>query len=217
MKKNPPMNQDTVCAVEDKYWGNPVYEALRTVLYELLPVSSTLKIHPADYFYQCFFLVDELRSLRRQQRSRAFISRQWTEISHSLTTDRSISASETDTDRIVAAIIMGAAQLIVRSRDKSLFDSASLLIGELETQGWNNSAMGKAFSKAFRPQEQPAASWLSKYVKGNVSVADDIAGMIDKSVQGKVINQNTFNISGGTVNNVGSTIGKQQNNRKYGE
>ena len=28
---------------------------------------------------------------------------------------------------------------------------------------------------------------------------------------------NTFNISGGTVNNVGSTIGKQQNNRKYGE
>lgn len=213
MKKNPPMNQDTIRAVEDKYWGNPVYEALRTVLYELLPVSSTLKIHPADYFYQCFFLVDELRSLRRQQRSRAFISRQWTEISHSLTTDRSISASETDTDRIVAAIIMGTAQLIVRSRDKSLFDSASLLIGELETHGWNNSAMGKAF----RPQEQPAASWLSKYVKGNVSVADDIAGMIDKSVQGKVINQNTFNISGGTVNNVGSTIGKQQNNRKYGE
>lgn len=28
---------------------------------------------------------------------------------------------------------------------------------------------------------------------------------------------NTFNISGGTVNDVGSTIGKQQNNRKYGE
>ena len=28
---------------------------------------------------------------------------------------------------------------------------------------------------------------------------------------------NTYNISGGTVNNVGSTIGKQQNNRKYGE
>lgn len=28
---------------------------------------------------------------------------------------------------------------------------------------------------------------------------------------------NTFNISGGTVNNVGSTIDKQQNNRKYGE
>ena len=156
-------------------------------------------------------------SCRMARHSRAFISRQWTEISHSLTTDRSISASETDTDRIVAAIIMGTAQLIVRSRDKSLFDSASLLIGELETHGWNNSAMGKAFSKAFRPQEQPAASWLSKYVKGNVSVADDIAGMIDKSVQGKVINQNTFNISGGTVNNVGSTIGKQQNNRKYGE
>lgn len=28
---------------------------------------------------------------------------------------------------------------------------------------------------------------------------------------------NTYNISGGTVNNVGSTIGKQQSNRKYGE
>ena len=28
---------------------------------------------------------------------------------------------------------------------------------------------------------------------------------------------NTYNITGGTVNNVGSTIGKQQNNRKYGE
>ena len=28
---------------------------------------------------------------------------------------------------------------------------------------------------------------------------------------------NTFNISGGTVNNVGSTIGKQQNNMKYGK
>lgn len=28
---------------------------------------------------------------------------------------------------------------------------------------------------------------------------------------------NTYNISGGTVNNVGSTIDKQQNNRKYGE
>lgn len=28
---------------------------------------------------------------------------------------------------------------------------------------------------------------------------------------------NTYNISGGTVNNVGSTIDKQQNNRKYGK
>ena len=28
---------------------------------------------------------------------------------------------------------------------------------------------------------------------------------------------NTYNISGGTVNNVGATIDKQQNNRKYGE
>ena len=40
---------------------------------------------------------------------------------------------------------------------------------------------------------------------------------LDREERQRMQAGNTFNISGGTVNNVGSTIGKQQNNRKYGE
>lgn len=40
---------------------------------------------------------------------------------------------------------------------------------------------------------------------------------LDREERQRMQAGNTFNISGGTVNNVGSTIDKQQNNRKYGE
>lgn len=40
---------------------------------------------------------------------------------------------------------------------------------------------------------------------------------LDREERQRMQAGNTFNISGGTVNNVGATIGKQQNNRKYGE
>ena len=40
---------------------------------------------------------------------------------------------------------------------------------------------------------------------------------LDREERQRMQAGNTFNISGGTMNNVGSTIGKQQNNRKYGE
>lgn len=40
---------------------------------------------------------------------------------------------------------------------------------------------------------------------------------LDREERRRMQAGNTYNISGGTVNNVGSTIGKQQNNRKYGE
>lgn len=40
---------------------------------------------------------------------------------------------------------------------------------------------------------------------------------LDREERQRMQAGNTYNISGGTVNNVGSTIGKQQNNRKYGE
>ena len=40
---------------------------------------------------------------------------------------------------------------------------------------------------------------------------------LDREERQRMQAGNTFNISGGTVNNVGSTIGKQQNNMKYGK
>lgn len=40
---------------------------------------------------------------------------------------------------------------------------------------------------------------------------------LDREERQRMQAGNTYNISGGTVNNVGATIGKQQNNRKYGE
>ena len=232
------MNQAVTDAIDRRYGPLPVYQSLRAAVRKLIRPGAAPGLRPAEYFYLCFYMVDHLLATPSLRARSQFVDDQWDELAHRLTTDRGLTAEEKDVSRLVGAIYMGAAQLLVRS-GTSLLCEAQELINQLPPHDTNTPDMRTCFAEAFSARHEQAGRWLAQYVESGGRITDEIADMIDEEAKRKnsaketnvKINfndctienlnpsysyyttmdrpNNTFNNYGGNYYNQGATISQQ--------
>lgn len=204
------MNPNTNDAVEDKYGSMAVYKGLQAALSSMVSHKTGVRLARPNYFYQCFFVVDELRDMPSIPAQTNYIGTLWNDLSYYLAVDRQLTTTDESTDLIVAAIVMGTVQLLMRSKDAIMAIAGMKLITQLQRHGWNTPDISNCFDQAFEPHKDEAAQWLSRYMQQHTSIADDIAKMIDneKTQQPRT---NIYYMNGGTYTNTGAFIEQQKN------
>lgn len=204
------MNQKTRDTIEERYGALPVYQALRAGLRAFLPAGTLPAILPAEFFQLCFSLVDSLLDMRRDSERARFAEEQWNELAHQLTTDQGLTAEEKNINRAVAAVYMGAAQLLVRS-GKEHYAKAQELIDQLPVHDVNTRTLRTCFTEPLETRKDQVNPWLAEYVEGSRRITDEIANITYENQTHTTMDKpnNIIYNYGGTHYNQGAAIEQQ--------
>lgn len=164
-------------AVEDKYRDNLLYRAFATPSLKISNESNSFALSTADLFYQCFYIIDNLRGLDKDGREAYCQYTLRDELENHLK-DKIDDDSGEDIDNAVSLIIQAVAEFFLRSSDNSYL--ATILILKERIKPDKSIIMDEHFRHGFKcVNNEEVQNYIIKYLQGDEYLSDDINDIID--------------------------------------
>ena len=193
-------------AVEDSFGDELLYGALEGTTHRVMNGAEVFRLHPAELFYQVFFILDRLKGMPPGQQRAYCGDELWAELYGYLLHDRVPSAPEGDVRLAVSTIMQAVAELLVRSDAPRYVSTAAAIQYRLVRQagvfyrgagdianrgacgisagvaggGVDVPSLGQEFSTGFRPiDRQELARAVRAYMQGARLYSEEIEQLLD--------------------------------------
>lgn len=168
-------------AVEDKYGGNVLFDALVGTCRRLMNGVCKFRLHPTELFYQTFFTLDFLKEKSLDEQKTYCNDELWDELYDYFCYEKGIEQAEEDVRFAIACIMQAVSELLVRSEDiRYTMVAAALKLQIVHHAADNVDKLDREFKIGFRSIDaSKLASTLCDYLQGDVFYSAEIDKMLD--------------------------------------
>lgn len=168
-------------AVEDKYVGNVLFDALVGTCRRLMNGVCKFRLHPTELFYQTFFTLDFLKEKSLDEQKTYCNDELWDELYDYFCHEKGIEQAEEDVRFAIACIMQAVLELLVRSEDiRYTMVAAALKLQIVHHAADNVDKLDREFKIGFRSIDaSKLASTLYDYLQGEVFYSDEIKKMLE--------------------------------------
>lgn len=174
--------QEERLAVEDKYAGDIVYDALAgTCRRIMIGAGAVFKLHPTELFYQVFYLIDEFREADYDWQLAYSAHEVWYDLLDYLRDDKGVDATDDDMNLCISTICWATAEVLGRSGMQELGPVAEKLLQAAYHVGIPLRVnMEREFRHGFSGSDADAiACYMRSYWHGSSSYTDEINKLLD--------------------------------------
>lgn len=195
--------------VEEKFLDTAAYEFLEGACKKVMNECRTegaerqSRLHPAELFYQCFFILDTLKSKSPTKQVAYCDERVWDDILFYLN-DNDIVLSLADQQLTIGCIMQGAAELLLRAGKEHLSVVAALKRQIQRHAPQTVTALDSAYRSALRStDEQQLVSMMTVYMKEERMMAEEINTLLDDLQQSQPApSESAAEMAAGSVSSV---------------
>lgn len=169
-------------AVENSFGHEPLYSLLAGTTRRIMNGAETLVLHPAELFYQAFYIIDTLHGLPPREQVAWCGVELWDELYDYLHHEKQVAAPQEELQLAIATIMQAAYELLVRSADRRYLSAAAALKRALVKESGDSLSdlLDSEFHKGFkRLDEDEQAQLISPYLQGGRYYSDEIADLLD--------------------------------------
>ena len=169
-------------AVENSFGHEPLYSLLAGTTRRIMNGAETLVLHPAELFYQAFYIIDTLHGLPPREQVAWCGVELWDELYDYLRHEKQVAAPQEELQLAIATIMQAAYELLVRSADRRYLSAAAALKRALVKESGDSLSdlLDSEFHKGFkRLDEDEQAQLISAYLQGGRYYSDEIADLLD--------------------------------------
>ena len=169
-------------AVENSFGHEPLYSLLAGTTRRIMNGAETLVLHPAELFYQAFYIIDTLHGLPPREQVAWCGVELWDELYDYLRHEKQVAAPQGELQLAIATIMPAAYELLVRSADRRYLSAAAALKRALVKESGDSLSdlLDSEFHKGFkRLDEDEQAQLISPYLQGGRYYSDEIADLLD--------------------------------------
>lgn len=169
-------------AVENSFGHEPLYSLLAGTTRRIMNGAETLVLHPAELFYQAFYIIDTLHGLPPREQVAWCGVELWDELYDYLRHEKQVAATQGELQLAIATIMQAAYELLVRSADRRYLSAAAALKRALVKESGDSLSdlLDSEFHKGFkRLDEDEQAQLISPYLQGGRYYSDEIADLLD--------------------------------------
>ena len=169
-------------AVENSFGHEPLYSLLAGTTRRIMNGAETLVLHPAELFYQAFYIIDTLHGLPPREQVAWCGVELWDELYDYLRHEKQVAAPQEELQLAIATIMQAAYELLVRSADRRYLSAAAALKRALVKESGDSLSdlLDSEFHKGFkRLDEDEQAQLISPYLQGGRYYSDEIADLLD--------------------------------------
>lgn len=169
-------------AVENSFGHEPLYSLLAGTTRRIMNGAETLVLHPAELFYQAFYIIDTLHGLPPREQVAWCGVELWDELYDYLRHEKQVDAPQGELQLAIATIMQAAYELLVRSADRRYLSAAAALKRALVKESGDSLSdlLDSEFHKGFkRLDEDEQAQLISPYLQGGRYYSDEIADLLD--------------------------------------
>ena len=169
-------------AVENSFGHEPLYSLLAGTTRRIMNGAETLVLHPAELFYQAFYIIDTLHGLPPREQVAWCGVELWDELYDYLRHEKQVAAPQGELQLAIATIMQAAYELLVRSADRRYLSAAAALKRALVKESGDSLSdlLDSEFHKGFkRLDEDEQAQLISPYLQGGRYYSDEIADLLD--------------------------------------
>lgn len=169
-------------AVENSFGHEPLYSLLAGTTRRIMNGAETLVLHPAELFYQAFYIIDTLHGLPPREQVAWCGVELWDELYDYLRHEKQVDAPQGELQLAIATIMQAAYELLVRSADRRYLSAATALKRALVKESGDSLSdlLDSEFHKGFkRLDEDEQAQLISPYLQGGRYYSDEIADLLD--------------------------------------
>ncbi len=169
-------------AVENSFGHEPLYSLLAGTTRRIMSGAETLVLHPAELFYQAFYIIDTLHGLPPREQVAWCGVELWDELYDYLRHEKQVAAPQGELQLAIATIMQAAYELLVRSADRRYLSAAAALKRALVKESGDSLSdlLDSEFHKGFkRLDEDEQAQLISPYLQGGRYYSDEIADLLD--------------------------------------
>lgn len=168
--------------VENSFGHEPLYSLLAGTTRRIMNGAETLVLHPAELFYQAFYIIDTLHGLPPREQVAWCGVELWDELYDYLRHEKQVAAPQEELQLAIATIMQAAYELLVRSADRRYLSAAAALKRALVKESGDSLSdlLDSEFHKGFkRLDEDEQAQLISPYLQGGRYYSDEIADLLD--------------------------------------
>lgn len=169
-------------AVENSFGHEPLYSLLAGTTRRIMNGAETLVLHPAELFYQAFYIIDTLHGLPPREQVAWCGVELWDELYDYLHHEKQVAAPQEELQLAIATIMQAAYELLVRSADRRYLSAAAALKRALVKESGDSLSdlLDSEFHKGFKRLDvDEQAQLISPYLQGGRYYSDEIADLLD--------------------------------------
>lgn len=169
-------------AVENSFGHEPLYSLLAGTTRRIMNGAETLVLHPAELFYQAFYIIDTLHGLPPREQVAWCGVELWDELYDYLRHEKQVAAPQEELQLAIATIMQAAYELLVRSADRRYLSAAAALKRALVKESGDSLSdlLDSEFHKGFKRLDvDEQAQLISPYLQGGRYYSDEIADLLD--------------------------------------
>ena len=169
-------------AVENSFGHEPLYSLLAGTTRRIMNGAETLVLHPAELFYQTFYIIDTLHGLPPREQVAWCGVELWDELYDYLRHEKQVAAPQEELQLAIATIMQAAYELLVRSADRRYLSAAAALKRALVKESGDSLSdlLDSEFHKGFKRLDvEEQAQLISPYLQGGRYYSDEIADLLD--------------------------------------
>lgn len=169
-------------AVENSFGHEPLYSLLAGTTRRIMNGAETLVLHPAELFYQAFYIIDTLHGLPPREQVAWCGVELWDELYDYLRHEKQVAAPQEELQLAIATIMQAAYELLVRSADRRYLSAATALKRALVKESGDSLSdlLDSEFHKGFKRLDvDEQAQLISPYLQGGRYYSDEIADLLD--------------------------------------
>lgn len=169
-------------AVENSFGHEPLYSLLAGTTRRIMNGAETLILHPAELFYQAFYIIDTLHGLPPREQVAWCGVELWDELYDYLRHEKQVAAPQGELQLAIATIMQAAYELLVRSADRRYLTAAAALKRALVKESGDSLSdlLDSEFHKGFKRLDvDEQAQLISPYLQGGRYYSDEIADLLD--------------------------------------
>ena len=169
-------------AVENSFGHEPLYSLLAGTTRRIMNGAETLVLHPAELFYQAFYIIDTLHGLPPREQVAWCGVELWDELYDYLRHEKQVDAPQGELQLAIATIMQAAYELLVRSADRRYLSAAAALKRALVKESGDSLSdlLDSEFHKGFKRLDvEEQAQLISPYLQGGRYYSDEIADLLD--------------------------------------
>lgn len=169
-------------AVENSFGHEPLYSLLAGTTRRIMNGAETLVLHPAELFYQAFYIIDTLHGLPTREQVAWCGVELWDELYDYLHHEKQVAAPQEELQLAIATIMQAAYELLVRSADRRYLSAAAALKRALVKESGDSLSdlLDSEFHKGFKRLDvDEQAQLISPYLQGGRYYSDEIADLLD--------------------------------------
>lgn len=169
-------------AVENSFGHEPLYSLLAGTTRRIMNGAETLVLHPAELFYQAFYIIDTLHGLPPREQVAWCGVELWDELYDYLRHEKQVAAPQGELQLAIATIMQAAYELLVRSAGSRYLSAAAALKRAIVQKSGDSLSdhLDGEFSKGFKyMDEDELVQLISPYLQGERYYSDEIADLLD--------------------------------------